>query len=220
VGNPGTGKTTVARIMGNIFYSLGLLPSNKVVEVTPKDLIAPYVGQTGPKTAQMIDRALGGILFIDEAYGLNDGQMGGGFGKDAMNVLLTKLLDYKGRLVCIAAGYPREIQQWLDTNSGASSRFTREIVFDDYSAEELATIFRNIATKNKMNLDPEADEEMLRYFTKKVNNKSKNFANAREARNYYDRVKLNQGRRLKKCGNQIDRDELFMLRKEDMEIND
>lgn len=218
LGNPGTGKTTVARIMGNIFYSLGLLPSNKVVEVTPKDLIAPYVGQTGPKTAQMVDRALGGILFIDEAYGLNDGNMGSGFGKDAMNVLLTKLLDYKGKMVCIAAGYPREMQQWLDTNSGAASRFNRTISFEDYSAEELATIFRNIAKKESMQIDPLADKAMAQFFMDKVNNKSKNFANAREARNFYDRVKLNQGRRLSQMGRDIDRDELFTFRKEDMII--
>ena len=217
LGNPGTGKTTVARIMGNIFYTLGVLPSNKVVEVTPKDLIASYVGQTGPKTAQMIDRALGGILFIDEAYGLNDGSING-FGKDAMTVLLTKLLDYKGKLICIAAGYPREMQQWLNTNSGAESRFTRVITFEDYGAEELATIFRNIAKNDGMSLDPLADQKMLQFFTDKVNKRSNNFANAREARNYYDRVKLNQGRRLSNSGYADNKEELFLIRKEDMEI--
>ena len=128
--------------MGNIFYTLGLLPSNKVLEVTTKDLIAGYVGQTAKKTEQMINRAVGGIFFIDEAYGLNDGA--NGFGKDAMPVLLTKLLDYKGKMVSIAAGYPREMQQWINTNSGLESRYTRKIFFEDYNAEELAQIFKNI----------------------------------------------------------------------------
>ena len=221
LGNPGTGKTTVARIMGNIFYSLGLLPSNKVVEVTTKDLIAPYVGQTAPKTEQMIDRALGGIFFIDEAYGLNDGA--NGFGKDAMPVLLTKLIDYKGKMVSIAAGYPREMQQWIDTNSGLESRYTRKIFFEDYTGEELAQIFRNIVKSNGLRMDEGADEEMLHYFQVLAYpaNKGANFANAREARNYFDRVKLNQGRRLRSMmalpG--FDKEELYILRRDDMIIH-
>lgn len=195
VGNPGTGKTTVARIMGNLMYSLGLLPSNKVVETTPRDYIAQFVGQTAPKTKQTIDRALGGILFIDEAYGLNDGNFGT---RDAMPEFLTKLIDYKGRMIAVAAGYPREIQQWLDTNSGLESRFTRRIVFADYSAEELAEIFRKLADKAKFIISPEAEAVMKTYFRTLVNNKGANFANAREARNYFDRVKIRQGCRLRR----------------------
>lgn len=217
LGNPGTGKTTVARIMGNIFYSLGLLPSNKVVEVTPKDLIAPYVGQTGPRTAQVIDRAVGGILFIDEAYGLNDGP--NGFGKDAMPVLLTKLLDYKNRMVCIAAGYNREMQQWMDTNTGCTSRFTAQIQFDDYSADELAQIFLSIADKEKIHLDEDAKKLMHSHFESMVENKGVNFANAREAGNYFDRVKLRQGARLRRLidSPDFDRGELNIFRGADME---
>ena len=216
LGNPGTGKTTVARIMGNIFYSLGLLPSNKVVEVTAKDLIAPYVGQTGPKTEQQIDRALGGIFFIDEAYSLNDGQ--GGFGKDAMPVLLTKLLDYKNRMVSIAAGYPREMHTWMNTNSGLQSRYTRTIFFEDYTGDELAQIFRSKVSANGLTMTPEADNEMQKYFNTLVFNKGANFANAREANNYFDRVKLNQGRRLRRVvalpG--FNRDDLKVLVADDM----
>lgn len=218
LGNPGTGKTTVARIMGNIYYSLGLLPSNKVVEVTSKDLIAPYVGQTAPKTEQMINRSLGGIFFIDEAYSLNDGA--NGFGKDAMPVLLTKLLDYKGKMVSIAAGYPKEMQQWINTNSGLESRYTRTIYFEDYTANELAEIFRNIVRKNGLRMDEAADKEMQQYFSTLVYNKGENFANAREARNYFDRVKLNQGRRLRGyiSASDFNREELFILRADDMII--
>ena len=218
LGNPGTGKTTVARIMGNIFYSLGLLPSNKVVEVTTKDLIAPYVGQTAPKTEQMINRSLGGIFFIDEAYGLNDGP--NGFGKDAMPVLLTKLLDYKGKMVSIAAGYPIEMQEWINTNTGLESRYTRKIYFEDYTDTELAEIFRNIVSKNGLRMDEKADIEMQEYFSTLVFNKSDNFAKAREAKNYFDRVKLNQGRRLRGLVSTpgFDKDELFILTQEDMII--
>ncbi len=219
LGNPGTGKTTVARIMGNIFYTLGLLPSNKVLEVTTKDLIAGYVGQTAKKTEQMINRALGGIFFIDEAYGLNDGA--NGFGKDAMPVLLTKLLDYKGKMVSIAAGYPREMQQWINTNSGLESRYTRKIIFEDYNASELAQIFKNIVKQNGLKLSQDAEDEMNRYFSILVYNKSENFANAREAKNYFDRVKLNQGRRLRKLIDNpgFDKEELYILHKDDMIIN-
>ena len=218
LGNPGTGKTTVARIMGNIFYTLGLLPSNKVLEVTTKDLIAGYVGQTAKKTEQMINRAVGGIFFIDEAYGLNDGA--NGFGKDAMPVLLTKLLDYKGKMVSIAAGYPREMKQWINTNSGLESRYTRTIMFEDYTAPELSQIFKNIVKQNGLRLTHDAEEEMNRYFSILVYNKSANFANAREARNYFDRVKLNQGRRLRKeiDAPGFDKDELYILRRDDMII--
>lgn len=220
LGNPGTGKTTVARIMGNIFYSLGVLPSNKVVEVTTKDLVASYVGQTAPKTEQMINRAIGGIFFLDEAYSLNDGA--NGFGKDAMPVLLTKLLDYKGRMVCIAAGYPDEMQQWIDTNSGLESRFTRKIFFEDYTGDELAQIFRNIVKSEGLRMDDAADQEMQHYFHVLAypDNKGANFANAREARNYFDRVKLNQGRRLRSIIQlpDFDSSELYILKRDDMFI--
>ena len=168
----------------------------------------------------MINRALGGIFFIDEAYGLNDGT--NGFGKDAIPVLLTKLLDYKGRLVSIAAGYPREMQEWIDTNSGLESRYTRKIYFEDYSANELAQIFRNMVSKNNLKTDEAADREMEEYFKRLVSEHRPNFANAREARNYFDRVKLNQGRRLRQLMSLsgFDRQELYWLRAEDMIVND
>ncbi|WP_289859144.1 AAA family ATPase [uncultured Muribaculum sp.] len=215
LGNPGTGKTTVARILGNIMHTLGLLPSAKVVEVVKTDLVAPYVGQTAPKTRQMIDRAIGGVLFIDEAYTLDDGQFGT---QDCMPELLTKLIDYKGRMVCVAAGYPHEMQNWLNSNSGLSSRFTRVINFDDYSAAELAQIFRNKAAKENIRLSAEADHAMLDHFIRLTSQKAPNFANAREAANYFDRVKLNQGRRLRQAMQSpgFDREELYIFKQQDM----
>ena len=193
VGNPGTGKTTVARIMGNIFYSLGVLPSNRLLEVTRKDLVEGYVGQTATKTARVVKRAVGGVFFIDEAYSL----MGDNFGQEATNTILPMLLDYKGKMVCIAAGYPREIRQWIDTNSGLESRFTKVIHFEDYNPDELAQIFRMKVKKDKLTLTPEAENAMRVYFTDLYNRRERNFANAREVNNYFDRVKKNQSSRLR-----------------------
>lgn len=193
VGNPGTGKTTVARIMGNIFYSLGVLPSNRLLEVTRKDLVEGYVGQTAKKTERVVKRAVGGVLFIDEAYSL----MGDSFGQEATNTILPMLLDYKGKMVCIAAGYPREIKQWIDSNSGLESRFTKVIHFEDYNPDELAQIFMLKAEKDKLSLAPEAENAMRAYFTDLYNRRDRNFANAREVNNYFDRVKKNQSSRLR-----------------------
>lgn len=217
LGNPGTGKTTVARLMAEIFYSLGLLPSNKLIEIKPGDLTAGYVGQTAPKTRQMAERGIGGVLFIDEAYGLKDG----GFGeKDATPELLTILADNKDKMVCIAAGYPYEISEWLACNTGLPRRFTRTIHFEDYNEEDLAKIFLNIAKKNGMRLDDEADAEMRRYFSVLVANKGDGFGNAAEAVNYFNKVKINQGARLRKemTPEGFRREDLYVLKFDDMQI--
>jgi SpoVK/Ycf46/Vps4 family AAA+-type ATPase len=194
VGNPGTGKTTVARIMGNIFYALGVLPSNRLLEVTRKDLVEGYVGQTAGKTARMVKRAVGGVLFIDEAYSL----MGDAFGQEATNTLLPMLLDYKGKMVCIAAGYPQEIKEWINSNSGLESRFTKVIPFEDYNPDELAQIFLAKAKKEMLTLTADAEQVMRVYFIDLYKRRDRNFANAREVHNYFDRVLKNQSSRLRR----------------------
>lgn len=217
LGNPGTGKTTVARLMAEIFYSLGLLPSNKLIEVKPGDMIGGYVGQTAPKTRQMVQRGIGGVLFIDEAYGLKDG----GFGeRDATPELLTILADNKDKMVCIAAGYPYEMAEWLSCNTGLPRRFTRTIHFEDYNEDDLAKIFLNVVKKNGMRLDEEADVEMRRYFSVLVANKTDGFGNAAEAINYFNKVKINQGARLRKemSPDGFRRDDLYILKFDDMQI--
>ncbi|GHT52767.1 hypothetical protein AGMMS49982_13860 [Bacteroidia bacterium] len=197
VGNPGTGKTTVARIMGNIFYSLGVLPSNSLVEVTRKDLVAGYIGQTALQTEKAVKSAIGGVFFIDEAYSLKSGGPSD-FGQEATDTILPMMLDYKGKMVFIAAGYPREIQGWINTNSGLESRFTKTIHFEDYTGEEMAEIFMMKAKKDQLELTPEAENLMHAYFDDLYNNRSNNFANAREVNNYFDKVKKNQSTRLRK----------------------
>lgn len=221
LGNPGTGKTTVARIMGNIFYSLGLLPSNKVVELSAKDLKAQYVGQTSPKAHAAMMRGMGGVVFIDEAYSITQGDGQAGFGQEAVAEILQIMENYKGRFICIAAGYKKEMGEWLNSNSGLASRFTETINFDDYSAEELCRIAESIIRKKGMSLSDDARQAMLFHFTKLVNAKSPNFANAREARNYVDKVLLQQGRRLREERRMPDFDSkrLFILEAPDMNIN-
>ena len=225
LGNPGTGKTTVARIMGNIFYSLGLLPSNKVIELSAKDLVAPYVGQTAPKTRAAMMRGMGGVVFVDEAYSITGagGDTGASsFGTEAVAEMLQVMENYKNKFICIAAGYHREMRQWLETNSGLPSRFTTTINFDDYTADELTTIARNLLEKKNLRLTDDAAAEMLKHFTRMTANKGRNFANAREARNYVDKVILNQGRRLRSEMRLpgFTRERLYILEAPDMKIDD
>lgn len=221
LGNPGTGKTTVARIMGDIFYSLGLLPSNKVVELSAKDLKGVHVGETAPKTHAALMRGMGGVVFIDEAYSITQGDGNVGYGIEAVAELLQVMENYKNKFICIAAGYPREMSQWLDSNSGLSSRFTTTINFADYNAAELTHIAEGIFTKKNLRITDDARQAMLFYFTRLVNARSANFANAREARNYVDKVILNQGRRLRAEMRMPDFDtnRAFVIEAPDMQID-
>ena len=196
-GNPGTGKTTVAQMMADIFYSLGMLPTNKLVEVTRKDLVMGYQGQTAKNVGRVVKSAIGGVLFIDEAYALKQNE-GDSFGQEAIDTLLPMLLTYKNKFICIAAGYTREMRHWLDTNSGLSSRFTETIEFPDYQPDELADIFLMKAHKEKFVLDTDAEQAMRQYFKDLFDHRDTNFGNAREVGNYFNRVKKRQSSRLAK----------------------
>ena len=221
LGNPGTGKTTVARIMGNIFYSLGLLPSNKVIELSAKDLKAPFVGQTSPKAHAAMMRGMGGVVFIDEAYSITQGDGEVGFGQEAVAEILQVMENYKNKFITIAAGYPKEMREWLDSNSGLASRFTQTIMFDDYNAEQLTNIAGNILKKRNLRVTDAARLAMLNHFARLVSHKSRNFANAREARNFVDKVLLNQGRRLRAEMKlpEFTRDRYYIIEPEDMQVD-
>jgi len=194
-GNPGTGKTTVARILGDIFKDMGLLAKGHLVETDRKDLVGQYIGQTAPKTNAKIDEAMGGILFIDEAYALAQGSPWD-FGKEAINTLLKRMEDDKGKFVVIVAGYKDEMQAFLESNPGLRSRFTKYIAFEDYTASELKEIFISMVKSKAMKVDEGVSELLTRLFTRIYNQRDKNFANGRTVRNIFEMVLQNQANRI------------------------
>ena len=214
-GNPGTGKTTVARIMADIFVSLGLLPTNKLVEVARQDLVAPYVGQTAPKVESVVRSALGGVLFIDEAYTLNQGE-NDSFGHEAIDALVKLILDNKGRLVVILAGYTKDMQDFLDANVGLASRFTKKIEFEDYKPDELTKMFCMAASRDKYVLTPEAEENARLYFRQLYDSRDKTFGNARTANNVYNKVRQNMATRLVDHISDLKKEDFVTIRPEDI----
>ena len=195
MGNPGTGKTTVARLMADILTSLGVLSRGHLVEVTEKDLVAGYTGQTAIKTSNVIDSAMGGVLFIDEAYSLNKGE-GGGFGQEAINTLLQRLTADAGKFVCVLAGYTKEMNEFLQTNSGLERRF-RKIEFCDYEPAALEQIFRNLLKKHDMRLDDGAEKGLAAYFRTVYDQRNpQSFGNAGAVVNIFKQAKERQGARL------------------------
>ena len=189
-GNPGTGKTTVARILGRILEGLGLLESGHVVEVDRSKMVASYVGQTAPQVNALCDQAMGGILFIDEAYSLASGGGGSGadFGKEAIDALLKRMEDDRGKFVVLAAGYKGPIDNFLAANEGLRSRFELFFHLDDYQPGELSAIFGSLAAKQKYRLGEGTAEKVEAFFKDRCARKTKDFANGREARNLLTRA--------------------------------
>lgn len=181
-GNPGTGKTTIARIFADILGAMGVLPKGQYVEVAAKDLISDVVGGTERNVQEYVDRAMGGVLFIDEAYGFNDGM----FGKAGIDKLVPILENKKGEFVCIAAGYRDDMKEFLKMNTGLPSRFNKQIEFPDYNAMELEQIFRSMAKKKGFSLDAEADDKLHIEFENMYNRRGDTFGNARDVRNLLD----------------------------------
>ena len=194
-GNPGTGKTTVARILANIYKELGVVSKGHLVETDRSGLVGEYVGQTAVKTNKVIDHALGGILFIDEAYSL----LGGGeedYGKEAVATLLKRMEDDRKRLVVILAGYTNEMKAFIDSNPGLQSRFSRYIEFPDYHADELYQIFLKQLKEFDYTITPDAAVALKNYFGEAVAHKDANFGNARFVRNVFERTLQRQANRL------------------------
>lgn len=194
-GNPGTGKTTVARIYAKIFRSLGILEKGHLVECDREGLVAGYSGQTAIKTAEIVDSALGGVLFIDEAYSLAQGS-NDAFGMEAINTLLKRMEDNRDDFVVIAAGYTDNMNEFLRTNPGLSSRFERMMHFNDYSVDELFRIAKNIFAKDGMKLDTEAAEHIKNYISIIHESRDKYFGNAREIRKIVAEAIKNQHLRM------------------------
>ena len=194
-GNPGTGKTTVARLVGKIFRALGLLEKGHLIETDRSGLVASYVGQTAQKTNKVVDDALDGVLFIDEAYALAQGG-DKDFGAEAITTLLKRMEDERERLVVVLAGYTGDMKRFMEMNPGLQSRFNRTIEFPDYSNRELAAIFRQMAKKNKYVLSKEFDENLvgaMAFWTKK---RDRHFGNGRFVRNKFEKAVENQSLRL------------------------
>ncbi len=193
-GNPGTGKTTVARLMGRIYQALGVLKKGHLVECDRSALVAEYVGQTAVKTNAIIDRALDGILFIDEAYTLAKQQQD--FGQEAIDTLLKRMEDNRDRLIVIVAGYPEEMETFIHSNPGLHSRFNRFIEFPDYRAQELCQIFSLFCRKNDLRLVPELKERLIHHFAHLHREREDHFGNARLVRNCFEQVVSAQANRL------------------------
>ena len=194
-GNPGTGKTTVARIIGKILKAIGVLKKGHMVEVTRSDLVGEYVGQTAPKTLNKIKEAYGGVLFIDEAYSLN-GSGSNDFGKEAIATLIKEMEDNRDKLVVIMAGYTREMKDLLNLNPGIESRVKFTVEFSDYNPDELMEIFKGLCKKESYDLSEEAKEELKSTFKTQYENKDKNFGNGRLVRKYFENIKMKQADRV------------------------
>jgi SpoVK/Ycf46/Vps4 family AAA+-type ATPase len=195
-GNPGTGKTTVARLLAKIYKALGVVSGGQLIEVDRAGLVEGYVGQTAQKTQEVIDSAMGGVLFIDEAYTLTNKKENGDFGQEAVDTLLKRMEDDRDSFIVIVAGYTEPMEEFLQSNPGLRSRFNKFIEFEDYTMEELYKIFISLCSDKDFHLDMDADFTVKKYFRKMVEDKEEHFANAREVRNFFERCIERQANRL------------------------
>ena len=218
-GNPGTGKTTVARIMANVLKTLGVLSRGQLVEADRSSLVAGFSGQTAIKTNQLVDSAMGGVLFIDEAYTLKSSDQDS-FGSEAIDTLLKRLEDDRGKFVCIVAGYTQQMHDFIDANPGLKSRFTQTIHFDDYNADELTDIFLNMASARQCIVDDDTKATIHRMFEQVCLRKDNNFGNAREARKLFDEAVERQSRRLvEEMGSkQLEKEDMYKIVAEDVAV--
>ncbi|MBQ8025806.1 MAG: AAA family ATPase [Oscillospiraceae bacterium] len=195
VGNPGTGKTTVARLISGLYAAIGVLSKGQLVEVDRSGLVAGYVGQTALKTQEVIKSALGGVLFIDEAYSLSSGGEND-FGREAIETILKAMEDHRDDLIVIVAGYTGPMEQFLSSNPGLESRFNKYFFFPDYNGEQLMAIFRSQCKKNGYVLTEEAEKAAIAFFTRLYEERSDNFGNGRDVRTCFEDMIVRQSNRV------------------------
>lgn len=212
-GNPGTGKTTVARILGKLYKDIGILTKGQLVEVDRSGLVAGYVGQTAIKTQEKINEALGGILFIDEAYTL--AKDGNDFGQEAIDTILKAMEDYRDQIIVIVAGYAEPMSRFINSNPGLKSRFNKYINFDDYNEDELYQIFNTLCKEYTYKIEDNAEKHVREYLEYIIKNKNEDFANARDIRNMFESIITNQAARIFKINNLDDKD-MMMITLEDV----
>ena len=217
-GNPGTGKTTVARLMAQIYRALGILERGQLVEVARNDLVAGYVGQTAIKTKEACDSALGGVLFVDEAYMLGGSEGGKDFGQEAIDTILKAMEDHRNELVVIMAGYTGPMAKLIETNPGLKSRFSNIVDFEDYTPDELMKIFSGLCKKNDYILSDAAKNVLRSNFEALYAKRDQHFGNARTARNTYQFAVQRQAARLMKngCGPSMSKQVMMTIEAEDI----
>ena len=196
MGNPGTGKTTVARLLARLYHSIGVLSRGQLVEVDRSGLVAGFVGQTALKTQEVVRKAIGGVLFIDEAYALVNQENGNDFGHEAIEVILKNMEDHRDDLVVIVAGYTDLMEKFVHSNPGLESRFNKYFQFEDYTAPELLSIFQSMAKKNGYTLAQEAEGWLKEDLQDLYDNRDENFGNARDVRNRFEKAVARQADRL------------------------
>jgi probable Rubsico expression protein CbbX len=213
-GNPGTGKTTVALRMAEILHGLGYVETPKVVTVTRDDLVGQYVGHTAPKTKEVLKRAYGGVLFIDEAYYLHRPENERDYGQEAIEILLQVMEAERDRLVVVLAGYKDRMDEFFLANPGMGSRVAHHVDFPDYSVDELMAIARLMVEQREYRLDRDAEVALSRYVQRRV--RQPRFANARSIRNAIDRARLRQAARLFERGGPLSRRDLVTIEAQDI----
>ena len=196
MGNPGTGKTTVARLLAKIYHAIGVLSKGQLVEVDRSGLVAGFVGQTAIKTNEVVQKALGGVLFIDEAYALVNQENSNDFGHEAIEVLLKNMEDHRKDLIVIVAGYTNLMEKFIHSNPGLESRFNKYFYFEDYNGTQLMEIFRSMCGKNGYTLSQEAEEWAEKDLQELYEHRDENFGNARDVRNLFEKAVSRQSDRV------------------------